>query len=95
MEDTKEGVKEEAGTEQEYINIKVMSQDNQEVHFKIKRKTPMRKLISAYCQKQGLEQTSVRFLFDGTPIAPESTPDQLDMQDNDAVEVMHQQVGVC
>ena len=30
----------------------IQLQDNQEVHFKIKRKTPMRKLINAYIERQ-------------------------------------------
>ena len=44
-----DGVKEEG---ENFINLRVVAQDNNELHFKIKRSTPMRKLIAAYCKKQ-------------------------------------------
>ena len=36
----------------EFINIRVMQQDGAELQFKIKRKTPMRKLMDAWCKKR-------------------------------------------
>lgn len=36
----------------EYINLKVLGQDNAVVQFKIKKKTPLRKLMHAYCERQ-------------------------------------------
>jgi hypothetical protein len=44
------------GTEQ--LNLKVKSQDGEEVFFKIKATTQLKKLMDAYCQRQ-----SVRYLF--------------------------------
>ena len=35
----------------EHINLKVTGQDGSVVHFKIKRNTPLRKLMSAYCDR--------------------------------------------
>eukprot|EP00036_Acanthoecidae_sp_10tr_P009166 CAMPEP_0182920946 /NCGR_PEP_ID=MMETSP0105_2-20130417/3827_1 /TAXON_ID=81532 ORGANISM="Acanthoeca-like sp., Strain 10tr" /NCGR_SAMPLE_ID=MMETSP0105_2 /ASSEMBLY_ACC=CAM_ASM_000205 /LENGTH=99 /DNA_ID=CAMNT_0025058421 /DNA_START=63 /DNA_END=362 /DNA_ORIENTATION=- len=87
--DTKAGVKEEG----DFINLRVVAQDNQELHFKIKRSTPMRKLISTYCKKKGLQADSVRFLFDGEQINPEATPETMDMEDKDVIDVMYQQTG--
>lgn len=43
------GVKAE---EENFINLRVVAQDNQELHFKIKRSTPMRRLIGTYCKKK-------------------------------------------
>eukprot|EP00040_Diaphanoeca_grandis_P038577 m.256795 g.256795 ORF g.256795 m.256795 type:complete len:106 (-) comp34699_c0_seq1:109-426(-) len=91
--DTKDGVKEEGG--ENFINLRVVAQDNNELHFKIKRSTPMRKLISAYCKKQGLNAASVRFLFDGETISPDATPDSMEMEDKDVIDVMYQQTGGC
>jgi small ubiquitin-related modifier len=53
----------------------------------------MRKLIEAYCKRQGLQSSSVRFLFDGEPLTAEDTPDKQEMEDGDAIDVMHQQTG--
>lgn len=36
----------------EFINIRVMQQDGAELQFKIKRKTPMRKLMDAWFKKR-------------------------------------------
>ena len=46
-EKPKEGVKTENN---DHINLKVAGQDGSVVQFKIKRHTPCRKLINAYCE---------------------------------------------
>ena len=56
----------------------------------------MRKLIAAYCKKQGINAQSVRlfrFLFHGEPIDHDGTADSLDMEDTDVIDVMFQQTG--
>ena len=35
----------------EHINLKVTGQDGSVVHFKIKKNTPLRKLMQAYCDR--------------------------------------------
>ena len=35
----------------EHINLKVTGQDGSVVHFKIKKNTPLRKLMNAYCDR--------------------------------------------
>ena len=37
--------------ESEHINLKVTGQDGSVVHFKIKKNTPLRKLMGAYCNR--------------------------------------------
>lgn len=39
------------GSESEHINLKVMGQDQAIVQFKIKKQTPLRKLMNAYCDR--------------------------------------------
>ncbi|MED6243743.1 hypothetical protein ATANTOWER_025966 [Ataeniobius toweri] len=48
-EKPKEGVKTENN---EHINLKVAGQDGSVVQFKIKRHTPLSKLMKAYCERQ-------------------------------------------
>ena len=58
----------------EHLNIKV-TDNNNEVFFKIKRTTQLKKLMDAFCDRQGKAANSVRFLFDGSRVQPHDTPD--------------------
>lgn len=49
-------------------------QDGSVVHFKIKKNTPLKKLMTAYCERQGLSQGAIRFVFDGDNIEETDTP---------------------
>lgn len=58
----------------EHLNIKV-TDNNNEVFFKIKRSTKLEKLMTAFCERQGKTPASVRFLFEGQRVQPTDTPD--------------------
>jgi small ubiquitin-related modifier len=75
------------------VSLKVVNADGAEVFFKIKRATPLRKLMDAYCKKQGIARTSVRFLYDGAPIDEHKSPDELEMEDDDVIDAMVEQTG--
>ncbi|RKP34235.1 ubiquitin-related domain-containing protein, partial [Dimargaris cristalligena] len=77
----------------EHINIKVVSSDAAEVHFKIRRSTVLRKLMETYCDRTGKSMNSIRFLFEGERVLPTHTPQELEMDDGDTIDVMVQQVG--
>jgi hypothetical protein len=62
------------GGESEHLNIKVTDSNN-EIFFKIKRTTQLKKLMDAFCERSGKSPQSVRFLFDGTRVAPTDNPD--------------------
>ncbi|KAF8151811.1 small ubiquitin-related modifier [Crassisporium funariophilum] len=85
--------KEERETENQTINIKVVSSTGEEVFFKIKRSTKLTKLQGAYASKVGKDVGSIRFLYDGARIQDEDTPSSLEMEDNDTIDVMVEQVG--
>ena len=75
------------------INLKVVTQDGNEIFFKCKMSTPLDKLMKAFCNRNGVASNSVRFLFDGERINGRQTPQELDMEDGDAIDVMVEQVG--
>ena len=77
----------------EHVNLKVCGQDGSVVQFKIKRNTQLRKLMNAYCDRQGLDVNQIRFRFDGTPINDTDSPASLDMEDDDTIDVFTQQTG--
>jgi small ubiquitin-related modifier len=66
--------KPEEGAPSEHLNIKV-TDNNNEVFFKIKRTTALGKLMNAFCDRQGKNISSVRFLFDGQRVTATDNPD--------------------
>ncbi|KAF5121131.1 Ubiquitin-like protein SMT3 [Metarhizium anisopliae] len=76
----------------EHLNIKVTDNNNQMV-FKVKRSTKLERLMNAFCDRQGKSPNSVRFLFEGSRVQPTETPDDLEMQDGDTIEVHQEQIG--
>lgn len=44
----------DAAPSAEQLNLKVKSQDGEEVFFKIKSTTQLKKLMDAYCQRQSV-----------------------------------------
>ena len=63
----------------EHLNIKV-TDNNNEVFFKIKRTTNLSKLMNAFCERQGKAPNSVRFLFDGARVNPTDSPDSVSQE---------------
>ncbi|KAF0300315.1 Small ubiquitin-related modifier 3 [Amphibalanus amphitrite] len=91
--DPKEEKNKDAPGGDEHINLKVMGQDGSSVFFKIKRHTPFRKLMTAYCNRVNMSLHAVRFRFDGEPVREVDTPQTMSMEDGDAIEVFQQQTG--
>ena len=58
----------------EHLNIKV-TDNASEVFFKIKRTTQLKKLMDAFCERQGKDVRSCRFLFDGQRVNPTDNPE--------------------
>lgn len=77
----------------EYIKLKVIGQDNSEIHFKVKMTTHLKKLKESYSQRQGVPMNSLRFLFEGQRISDNQTPKELGMEDEDVIEVYQEQTG--
>jgi hypothetical protein len=76
-----------------HINIKVKDMNEGETFFKIKPTTKLSKVIDAFCQRQALDRTGVRFLFEGSRIQDDDTPESLEMDDGDMIEAMIEQTG--
>merc|ERR1712110_891563 len=78
-----------------HIQLKVKDQQGSEVQFKIKKSTPLRKLMDAYCSRLGLQASQVRFMVDGERIAPDDTAEKLGLEDEDLIDVAMEQTGGC
>ncbi|KAF4367502.1 hypothetical protein F8388_009119 [Cannabis sativa] len=70
-----------------------LAKDGNEVFFRIKRSTQLRKLMTAYCDRQSVELNSIAFLFDGRRLRVDQTPDELEMEDGDEIDAMLHQTG--
>lgn len=81
------------GDNSEYIKLKVVCSDSNEIHFRVKMTTQMGKLKKSYSERVGVPVTSLRFLFDGRRISDEETPKQLEMENDDVIEVYQEQTG--
>lgn len=88
-----EGLPKDQAAAQQQVSLKVVNADGAEMFFKIKKGTQLKKLIDAYCKKQGITRASVRFLFDGSPIDESKTPEDLGMEDDDVIDAMVEQTG--
>merc|ERR1711970_832033 len=81
------------GDESEYIKLKVVGQDSNEIHFRVKQTTQMGKLKKSYSERVGVPVSSLRFLFDGRRINDDETPKALEMEQDDVIEVYQEQTG--
>lgn len=75
------------------IKVKVIAQDGNEIHFKVKMTMKLKKLKETYCQRQGVPSNSLKFLFEGQRIADNHTPEELEMEEDDVIEVYQEQMG--
>merc|ERR1712172_25303 len=86
------GVAEE-GDKTDYIKLKVVGQDSNEIHFRVKFSTNMGKLKKSYAERVGVAVSTLRFLFDGRRINDDETPKVLEMEQDDVIEVYQEQTG--
>jgi len=75
------------------LNLKVVTQDGNEIFYKCRGSTVFYKLMRVFCDRHGISVNSVRFFFDGQRIYPYHTPHQLEMEDGDSIEVLVEQHG--
>ncbi|CAA2972439.1 small ubiquitin-related modifier 1-like [Olea europaea var. sylvestris] len=81
------------GDSSSHINVKVKGQDGNEVFFRIKKGSQLKKLMTTYCDRQSVDLNAIAFLFDGRRLRAEQTPDELEMEDGDEIDAMLHQTG--
>ena len=79
--------------ETEYMKLKVVGQNCNEIHFRVKITTQMGKLKKSYSERVGAPIALLRFLFDGKRINDDETPKSLEMEQDDFIEVYQEQTG--
>lgn len=74
------------------LTIRVMAPDQSDLQFKLRRTMPFKKLMAAFCSQKKLDPDAVRFMFDGSPVQENQTPEDLEMEDGDVLDAMLMQV---
>lgn len=70
------------------IQLKVKDQQGNEVQFIMKRSSPLRKLMDAYCNRLGMRSSQVRFMVGAERIAPDDTAENLGLQDEALIDFL-------
>ena len=92
--ETKPNVDGGANGDDENISLTVADQSGgAPVQFRIKKTTPLRKLMDAYCKKLGLSRLAVRFSFDGGRLHEDDAPKNVGLEDGDEIQVESWQEG--
>jgi len=58
----------------------------EETFFKIKKTTKMRKLFQAYANREVVQLSFLRFIFNGERIEPNQTPKMIGLNDQDQID---------
>jgi small ubiquitin-related modifier len=75
------------------ITLKVVDSSGEEMFFKVKKTTKMKKIMDAYAEKKGVNLKAIRFTHDGERIKEDDTPKMLELEDDDQIDVRLETVG--
>jgi len=68
------------------IKLKLVGEDRNVIHFKVKKNTQFGKLKRAYSEHAGVSVSSLRFRFEGQRINDDDTPAKLELEEGDIIE---------
>lgn len=75
----------------EFIKMKFVSQNGNQIYFRVKTSTKLGKVKESYYDRVG--ETNMRFVFEGQEINDEDTPHSLEMEEDDVIDVFQEQGG--
>ena len=75
------------------VNLTIKDPQGEEIYFKIKRSAKMGRLFKAYCKRSNVDPSTIRFFYQGDRLEEEQTPDDLNMQDGDRIDVFVRQTA--
>ncbi|KAK2633410.1 hypothetical protein Ddye_028136, partial [Dipteronia dyeriana] len=78
-----------------YTTLIVMDQEHNEYVYMVRKGTPVKKLMDAYCVTQSVELNTFVFLFEGRHLRPEQTPEEAGLEDGDEIDTFQHQLGGC
>ncbi|KAK9808157.1 hypothetical protein WJX73_003041 [Symbiochloris irregularis] len=75
------------------FQIVVKDQTGGEVHFKVKPTTKFGKIMASYAANKSVDQKSIKFIFDGSRLHENQTPEGVGMESDDCIDAMIEQMG--
>ena len=79
----------EASQSDEKLDLKVRDGNGAVTHFKVKKSTKFRKILTAYASKAGIEERAIRLMVDGERVNLEQCPGDLDMENGDQIDALN------
>eukprot|EP01027_Heterolobosea_sp_BB2_P003161 GEZU01004785.1.p2 GENE.GEZU01004785.1~~GEZU01004785.1.p2 ORF type:complete len:119 (+),score=23.62 GEZU01004785.1:71-427(+) len=65
------------------LTLKIVSEnDADQTPFNVRKSTPLKRLMMAYCQLKALQLDQIAFEYCGERLSPIQTPEQLNMSEN-------------
>ena len=83
----------ESSQSDEKLDLKVSDSHGALTHFKVKKTTKFRKILTAYASKAGIEERAIRLMVDGERVNLEQCPGDNDMESGDQIDAMVEQQG--
>ncbi len=75
------------------IAVKVVGENNNSAIIHVKKDAPFSTVQKVFCDKFGLSEGSMNFLFDGECLRPDYTISQHQLQNGDVIDALVKQVG--
>ena len=75
------------------IDLTITDAQGEQMFFKVKRTTKMRRLFHAYCKRISLDPSTIRFFYKGESIDEDQTPDDLVLKDGANIDAFVRQVA--
>ena len=75
------------------LDLKVRDGNGAVTHFKVKKSTKFRKILTAYAGKAGINADTIRMMVDGQRVNLEQCPGDYDMESGDQIDAMAEQQG--
>ncbi|KAK4542957.1 hypothetical protein LTR36_005955 [Oleoguttula mirabilis] len=77
----------------DHMSLTFRDQANYEVQFRLKATTKLGKAMDHFSAKSERDRQTLRFLFEGQRVLPESTMESFGLEDVDVVDVHLEQLG--
>ncbi|GJT10832.1 ubiquitin-related domain-containing protein [Tanacetum coccineum] len=81
--------------EDSHINLKVVSQMNElDPYFRVGRDEPLKQLMIRWSVRANIrDYRAIRFLFDGTRVNEDKTPNDMGLEDGDCLDAFMDQMA--
>ena len=78
---------------EEKVILRLIDQKGKEYMFKLKRSSQMGRVKIHYAEKEGAKFRDIRIMHGGRRVDDSSTPDELNLKNNDRLEAFFEQRG--